>query len=75
MIAVNIVAGCTVLVQDFVRAGSHAWSRCLGAITLTAMALLLVVSMASFREHRRTAVVGLWVAFAVLVIGLLSPEL
>ena len=75
MIAVNIVAGCTVLVQGFVCAGSPAWNRCLGAITLTAVALLFVVSAVSFRAHRRIAMVGLWVAFAVLVIGLLSPEL
>lgn len=75
MIAVNVVTECAVLVHDLAAAGSRAWGRCLGAIALTATALLLLVSVASFRTHRRIAVVGLWVAFAGLVIGLLSPEL
>jgi hypothetical protein len=54
---------------------SRVWGRYLGAITISADGLLIIISLIGFSAHRKTAILGLAVAVLTIIIGLLFPEL
>ena len=75
MVVVNVIAGCAVLVQDMIYPSYRVWGRFIGAITMAAVVMLFLTSIACIRTYRRIALLGLCVAMGVLLLGLLSPEL
>jgi hypothetical protein len=75
VIVTTIVSVATSAVVGLYFPSSRAWGRYLGAIALSAIGLLYVVSLLNFSSNRRTAIIGLVVALSALIIGYLLPEL